>query len=148
MTNGISLAEIAARLDDILPAEIRGDGRQRVSQVGTLQGAGDGQIAFLSNPKYKPHLKTTRASAVILSPDMADGLPATVSALLTGKPYLYYAHVAALLNPPGKNPPASIPRPGWKKAPSFPPPATSPPARGSAPGPSWASGWKSGPTRR
>jgi UDP-3-O-[3-hydroxymyristoyl] glucosamine N-acyltransferase len=92
----LTLAAIVERLG----GELRGDARLAVFQVGTLQNAVPGQIAFLANPRYRRHLKETRASAVILEPDMVGDLPEAVAAILTPQPYAYYAHVAALVNPP------------------------------------------------
>lgn len=89
----LSLAEIAARLG----GDVLGDAETRISQVATLASAGEGDIAFLANLKYRNQLKETRAGAVIVAPGFADatGLPRIVS----GNPYAYYARVAALLNP-------------------------------------------------
>lgn len=42
-----------------------------VGAVNTLENAGDGEITFLSNPKYESAVATTKASAVILK----DGVP-------------------------------------------------------------------------
>jgi len=91
---GLRLDEIVARLG----GELRGDGSVVISQVGTLAGAGAGQIGFLANPKYRKQLAATRASAVIVPPQAADdtSLPRIVFA----NSYAYYARVAALLNPP------------------------------------------------
>lgn len=88
-----TLAEIAARLG----GDLLGDGNIRISRVATLASAGDGDIAFLANPKYRQQLRTTQAAAVLLAPDAADDFagPRIVSA----NPYAYYARVAALLNP-------------------------------------------------
>ncbi|WP_303784870.1 UDP-3-O-(3-hydroxymyristoyl)glucosamine N-acyltransferase [Azovibrio restrictus] len=87
-----------AAIVDRLGGELRGDGSLPITQVGTLQGATAGQITFLANPKYRKHLAETRASAVILVPELAGEVPG--AAILTPKPYQYYARVAALLNPP------------------------------------------------
>lgn len=86
-----------AAIVDRLGGELRGDGSIVITQVATLQGAGAGQISFLANPKYRRHLQGSQASAVILTPDLAKDAPA--AAILTPKPYVYYARVAALLNP-------------------------------------------------
>ncbi|MCL2075998.1 MAG: UDP-3-O-(3-hydroxymyristoyl)glucosamine N-acyltransferase [Betaproteobacteria bacterium] len=107
--SGLSLLEIAARLADILPVEVAGDATCRVVQAGALESAEPGQITFLSNPKYRPYLKTTRASAVILTPAMAAELPQGMAALLTPNPYLCYAHVVAILSPPARKPPGIHP---------------------------------------
>ena len=89
-----------AAIVDRLGGELRGDGSLPITQVATLQGATAGQITFLANPKYRKHLAETRASAVILAPELAGDAPG--AAILTPKPYLYYARVAALLNPPAR----------------------------------------------
>ncbi len=94
-----------AAIVDRLGGEIRGDASLPIAQVGTLQGAVSGQIAFLANPKYRKHLGETRASAVILAPEALADLPVDatgqprVAAIVTPRPYVYYARVAALLNP-------------------------------------------------
>ena len=50
--------------------ELEGDAGQNIHSVTTLEDAGDGQISFLSNPKYEKMLQQTRAAAVILKPDV------------------------------------------------------------------------------
>jgi UDP-3-O-[3-hydroxymyristoyl] glucosamine N-acyltransferase len=106
-----TLAAIVARLG----GELRGDAAVPIEQVGTLKDAGPGQIAFLANPRYRRHLQATRASAVILAPELADDLPtstpdgAPLAAILTPHPYVYYARLAALLNPPRRPPPGIHP---------------------------------------
>ncbi|MDR1351200.1 MAG: UDP-3-O-(3-hydroxymyristoyl)glucosamine N-acyltransferase [Zoogloeaceae bacterium] len=101
----LTLAQIVGRLQAVCAGEIRGNAAARIHQVAPLQSAQAGEIAFLANPKYTKHLRGARASAVILHPDMAPSLPLTASgepalaAILTLQPYVYYARVAALLNP-------------------------------------------------
>jgi UDP-3-O-[3-hydroxymyristoyl] glucosamine N-acyltransferase len=100
----LTLGEIVERLSDVCAGELRGEGATPIRQIAPLQSAESGQIAFLANPKYKKHLHNTRASAVIVHPNMAAELPEIdgkrINAILTPKPYVYYARVAALLNPP------------------------------------------------
>ncbi|HZX33138.1 MAG TPA: UDP-3-O-(3-hydroxymyristoyl)glucosamine N-acyltransferase [Rhodocyclaceae bacterium] len=88
-----SLADIAARLG----GDVLGDAETRVSQVATLAAAGAGEIAFLSNLKYKRQLADTGASAVIVSAAFADAT--SLPRIVTPNPYVYYARVATLLNP-------------------------------------------------
>ncbi|MBS1188726.1 MAG: UDP-3-O-[3-hydroxymyristoyl] glucosamine N-acyltransferase [Rhodocyclaceae bacterium] len=88
-----SLADIAARLG----GDVLGDVQTQVSQVATLATAGAGDIAFLSNLKYKRQLSETGASAVIVAPPFADA--SELPRIVTANPYVYYARVAALLNP-------------------------------------------------
>jgi UDP-3-O-[3-hydroxymyristoyl] glucosamine N-acyltransferase len=98
-----SLAEIAARLG----GDVLGDPQTLIRQVATLASAGEGDIAFLANPKYRGQLQTTQASAVIVAPDAAEGL--LRPCIVTKNPYAYYARVAALLNPPASLTPSIHP---------------------------------------
>lgn len=98
MREGYRLDEIVARLG----GELRGDGSVLVTQVATLAAAGEGNISFLANPKYRKQLSATRASAVIVPPQAAEdtALPRIVHA----NSYAYYARVVALLNPVPERP--------------------------------------------
>lgn len=90
---GLRLGDIVAQLG----GQLDGDAATRITQVATLVSAGPGQIAFLSNPKYRGQLADTQASAVIVPPSFASltALPKIIHA----NAYGYYARVAALLNP-------------------------------------------------
>lgn len=89
----LTLAEIAARLG----GDVLGDPTTRIVQVATLASAGEGNIAFLANRRYRSQLQTTKAAAIILAPDTADGFAGP--RIVTANPYAYYARVASLLNP-------------------------------------------------
>lgn len=94
----LSLADIAARLG----GDVLGDRQTLIHQVGTLLSAGAGEIGFLANLKYKSQLQTTKASAVIVSPDFADAI--NLPRIVTRNPYAYYARLATLLNPRERRP--------------------------------------------
>jgi UDP-3-O-[3-hydroxymyristoyl] glucosamine N-acyltransferase len=101
----LSLADIAARLG----GDVLGDAQTLIRQVATLASAGEGEIGFLANLKYKSQLQTTKASAVIVSPDFAEAV--NLPRIVTKNPYAYYARLATLLNPraavvPGVHPSA------------------------------------------
>ncbi|HRE15608.1 MAG TPA: UDP-3-O-(3-hydroxymyristoyl)glucosamine N-acyltransferase [Rhodocyclaceae bacterium] len=105
--SGLSLNDIAARLG----GDVLGDGETCVTQVASLASALPGQISFLSNPKYRSQLQSTRASAVIVPPSSADAT--ALPRIVAENPYAYYARLAALLNPPvaltqGCHPHASV----------------------------------------
>jgi UDP-3-O-[3-hydroxymyristoyl] glucosamine N-acyltransferase len=68
-----------------IPCQVDGDGTVCVSAVATLEDAVDGQISFLSNPKYECQLATTRASAVLVRPDVKVDRP--MNLLRTPDPY-------------------------------------------------------------
>jgi len=93
MPGPFTLAQIASRLG----GRIAGDPEILISQVGSLERAGRGQIAFLSNPKYRSKLAATRASAVILAAD-AEAHTA-LPRIICDNPYAYFARVSQLFNP-------------------------------------------------
>jgi len=97
------LAEIVARFG----GELVGDEDVIVRQVGTLSGAGPGELSFLTHPKFRGELAATRASAVIV-PDSERG--ATVlPRIVCRDPYAYFARVSTLFNPPAASPPGVHP---------------------------------------
>jgi UDP-3-O-[3-hydroxymyristoyl] glucosamine N-acyltransferase len=95
---GLRLGELAVRFG----CELRGDPAVLVERIGTLSGAGPGDLAFLANPHYRAQLAATRASVVVL--DEANAASCPVAALVHSNPYARYAHIAALLHP---EPPAA-----------------------------------------
>ncbi|CFD89875.1 UDP-3-O-[3-hydroxymyristoyl] glucosamine N-acyltransferase [Bordetella pertussis] len=70
----------------------------RIRGIGTLSSAGNEEISFLSNPRYQNQLATTRAAAVIVTPDVAQARQeqgASGHVLVVCKhPYLLYARLA------------------------------------------------------
>lgn len=90
----ISLGELVSRLG----GELIGDSSIKVRQIASLEAAGPGDVAFLSNPRLRGALESSRASVFLLSPKAA-GLTERTR-ILTPDPYLYFAKVAQLFNPP------------------------------------------------
>ena len=74
---GTTLGELAVRFG----LELAGDPAVTVDAVATLQSAGPGTISFLANPRYRRHLASTRASAVVLDAATASACP--VAALVS-----------------------------------------------------------------
>jgi UDP-3-O-[3-hydroxymyristoyl] glucosamine N-acyltransferase len=91
-TRSHALSELAERFG----LGLRGDGGTRIHGVGTLAGAGPGQLGFLANPRYRKELAATAASAVVLSADDADGC--RVPCLVAKSPYVAFAKIAALFD--------------------------------------------------
>jgi len=89
----LRLSHIVARLG----GELVGDDAE-IRQVATLEAAKPDELAFLANPKYRKQLDDTQAAAVVLGQQSRDLTlrPRIVAA----NPYLYFAQVSALLNPP------------------------------------------------
>jgi len=88
------LAQIVERFG----GEVLGNPRTAISQVATLENAGSQHISFLAHRNYRKQLAGTAAGAVILGKSDAKltGLPRIVC----DNPYLYFAKVSALFNPP------------------------------------------------
>ena len=92
-TRSISLGEIVTRLG----GRVVGDPDVTVTQVGSLENAIAGQIAFFSNPRFKSRLASTRASAVLLAPS-AESLT-QLPKIVADNPYAYFARLSKWLNP-------------------------------------------------
>lgn len=88
-----SLGEIVVRLG----GRVVGNADLSVRQVGSLENAEEGHIAFYSNPRFKSQLGTTRASAVVLGP--ASEALTTLPRIVADNPYAYFARLSRLLNP-------------------------------------------------
>ncbi|KAF1718278.1 UDP-3-O-(3-hydroxymyristoyl)glucosamine N-acyltransferase [Pseudoxanthomonas yeongjuensis] len=73
---------------------VRGDGSAKVHGVATLANAGNGQLAFLANPRYRSQLAASQASIVVLREEDAAAAPHT--ALIARDPYTTFAKIAAL----------------------------------------------------
>ncbi len=86
-----------ARLAEASGAELHGDPAARVRRVAPLDRAGPGDLAFLSDPRYRQALGETRAGAVILPPEALAACPC--AALVSTNPSLAYARAAAALYP-------------------------------------------------
>ncbi len=85
-----------SKLAELLEGEVHGDETVEVSALATLEGAKTGQLSFLANPKYTEQVKTTEASAVLLT---KEALPlCQTNAIVLSNPYLAFAKVAALFD--------------------------------------------------
>ena len=93
MSGPLTLAQIASRLG----GRINGDPATLIHQVGSLERSVRGQIAFLSNLKYRARLAATGASALILAAD-AESF-STLPRIVCEDPHSYFARVSQLFNP-------------------------------------------------
>jgi UDP-3-O-[3-hydroxymyristoyl] glucosamine N-acyltransferase len=88
-----------AALAEAIGATLEGDGAIEIRGAAPLDRAGVHDVAFLSDPKYRIHLETTQAAAVILSPREAASWTTSKVRLLTANPYAAYAKAASCLYP-------------------------------------------------
>lgn len=92
----MKLSEIASRLGVRLE---NGSPEAEITGIAGIDEAGPGQLTFVSNPKYAPLAKTTKAAAVIVAEDF----PVLSTAMLRSKnPYLDFARALELFYQPPK----------------------------------------------
>ncbi len=87
------------QLADMVGAQLVGDPGTEIKRVFPIDTAGEGDITFVSNPKYLAKLKESKASAVILTPGIeASGR----NLLLCANPYLAFAKILTFLQVPAR----------------------------------------------
>jgi UDP-3-O-[3-hydroxymyristoyl] glucosamine N-acyltransferase len=97
------LGELAQRFH----LQLIGDPDLRVFGVGTLAGAGPREITFLANPLYRKLLADSSAGAVILAAN--ESAHCQGAALISSDPYVAFAKIAALFEPPEQRAPGVHP---------------------------------------
>ncbi len=97
------LEAVAGQSAGQLPAQLTGDGAQRLCGVAGLEAAGPEHLAFLANPRYRSQAGATRAGALVLSAAAnAELFPngrATGAAVVCDNPYAWFAFAAQRLAP-------------------------------------------------
>ncbi len=91
------------KLAELTGSKVKGDGSYQLQGVMSLEEAGEGEISFVSSPKYKKYLEASKASAVILSPALAKDYSG--NALINDDPYLTFAKTVSIFH--AKNLPSS-----------------------------------------
>ena len=87
-----TLKEIAALID----GEVVGNDSIVITGISGIEEAGEGDITFLSNPKYLPFIRKTRASAIITSKDIKTS-PKPI--IRTDNPSLAFAKIVSSIVP-------------------------------------------------
>lgn len=88
----MTLRELASALD----AQLNGDGDLTVDRCEGLEHGTAGSISFLANARYRRHLTTTKASAVLVAPDM--DVPDDLNTLVCDDPYFAFRNAVILLH--------------------------------------------------
>lgn len=86
----VSLRELAAALG----GDLFGDPDQMVTGIAALAQAQAQHISFVSHPKYRSHIQSTRAACLIVPPDLAESARRRGACIVTPDPYLYYARLS------------------------------------------------------
>lgn len=93
------MAATLQQLAEVSGAELRGNPDLEIQRVFPIDQAEEGDITFVSNPKYLSKLQDCRASAVIVVPGLdvpRDNL------LITANPYLAFAKILTFLQGPAE----------------------------------------------
>jgi len=74
----------------MLGGQVKGNGNAKIKMLAKIQDAKEGQIAFLSNPKYEQYIYTTQASAVIVKKDFQPKKEIESTLILVEDPYISF----------------------------------------------------------
>jgi UDP-3-O-[3-hydroxymyristoyl] glucosamine N-acyltransferase len=99
----IAVSKTLAELASEVGGKVIGDGELVIRSVASIEEAGPGQIAFLANPRYRPHLALSRAGAVIVGFGVIkDGTIDRLGKnyLEVADPYLAFAKILTIFAPP------------------------------------------------
>lgn len=94
MSKAYSLQELAAYTG----AQLQGDASRCFQSVAAVDQAGPSDISYIRGGKYQDYLQSTQAGCLILNEELAALYQG--DCLVCADPYLAYAKVVTLLNPP------------------------------------------------
>ena len=84
----LKLSELSTHLEaNGMPNALRGDPDLMVTGCNTIESAGDGEITFLANPKYRDRIGGSRATAIIIREDDASAAPSAMAQIICDDPY-------------------------------------------------------------
>ncbi len=82
---------------DALGGRLEGADRDtEIQRIAPLESAGPGDLAFLSNPRYRSQLAASRAACVIVAPGMREAALERGACIVADQPYVYFARVTQL----------------------------------------------------
>lgn len=87
LSHGGALPLTAGDIAVLVGGALHGDASQQVTGVAALDRAGAGQLSFLADKRYSPHLLDTGASVVLLAPEFANEASRAKARIVVAKPY-------------------------------------------------------------
>ncbi len=99
---GRAVAELASHVG----GRVRGEGSRRIESVAALDSAGEGQLAFVEDPKLLEGARASRASCLVLPLGAAGDFACAIE---VERPKLAFALIAELLHPPALQQPSVHP---------------------------------------
>ena len=93
----VNIGDVAALLD----GRLEGDTGIALTGFAGIEEAGSGQLTFLANPAYEPHLYTTCASAVLVADDLrlSGALQPGTALIRVNDPYAAMAKLMQTFSP-------------------------------------------------
>lgn len=82
-----------SQIAQLINGQVEGDGSAIIRSAAKIEEGGEGDISFLANPKYEPHLYKTRASAVIVDPGFEPVQPFSTTLIRVENPYLAFTRL-------------------------------------------------------
>lgn len=95
-----ALSEIAS----FLGGELVGDAQVMIENIRGIDEAAEGDLTFISNPKYLKSIETTNASAILVPPGATR---VDKNLIIVDDPYVAFGKVLYLFYPEDHNPPAT-----------------------------------------
>jgi UDP-3-O-[3-hydroxymyristoyl] glucosamine N-acyltransferase len=86
----VTVADIVARCG----GEVIGSAVARIDRLSSLSTADSGSLSFVVSRRHADAARASRATALIVPPDMKDPAPAAQALIVTAQPYPYYARVS------------------------------------------------------
>ncbi|HVF38991.1 MAG TPA: UDP-3-O-(3-hydroxymyristoyl)glucosamine N-acyltransferase [Gemmatimonadaceae bacterium] len=83
----------------LVSGELRGPGDTTVDSVAPIERARPGQLSFLASPKYAEALADSRASIILLPPDLADAATQVAARIIVQRPQEAMLSLLPLLYP-------------------------------------------------
>ena len=80
-------------LVDALGGQLIGDADTIIQRLAPLGSAIEGELAFVAHVRYLAQVSTTRATALIVGPALADAAAARGPCIVIDDPYLYFARL-------------------------------------------------------
>ncbi|MBD5308188.1 MAG: UDP-3-O-(3-hydroxymyristoyl)glucosamine N-acyltransferase [Bacteroides sp.] len=105
----LSANQIAA----LVSGRVEGDGEVLIHEFAKIEEGQPGAISFLANPKYTPHIYTTRSSAVLVRNDFEPEAPVSATLIRVEDPYATVAHLLTLAQQMMASSPVGIEQPSF-----------------------------------
>ena len=86
------------QIANFLKATVEGDPGEEINNIAKIEEAQKGDISFLANPVYTPHIYTTKASAVIVSKDFKPEKALETNLIKVEDPYESFSRLLEFYN--------------------------------------------------